>query len=507
MSERRSRACDALAEQRSALVDGALDDADRERVLAHLVDCPSCRAEVAELRRIRLMLTTDGAPESAPPSLDLADRLMAIAGSDARQPLAAAPFRQSGTSTLRRRRHGVAKVGATVGALGAGAILVAAVGLSAAPPVAATIADPTTSAQAEFGAAVAQLPLADSVGSVAMASGQSLAVVLSFSAPSAIGPLASVGVVRELDEAASVAELQRSAEAAGELSYRGAQSYQVLTDGVVVGSRYLVQTRSGVDRELAVLDASGRQVLSTVTADPAARAVDSDELTLLAQNYVLIGTHGVRVAGRSATVVSAISPSGFTAARWWVDDATGLLLWHETYDSAGRTTLSAGFTEVTIGDADAASQAPARSGVPLTTTSMTVSGTGGLVADGWTCPDSIAGLSLIRVRTDSATVPTVIHLGYTDGVSSVSVFEQHGSLGHTPAGTHWDADLQAYVRGGAAKVASWQSGSTVFTVVTDGSPEQLTAAVAALPHDPAPPRTTIGRVRAGWSRILDSVTG
>jgi hypothetical protein len=92
-------------------------------------------------------------------------------------------------------------------------------------------------------------------------------------------------------------------------------------------------------------------------------------------------------------------------------------------------------------------------------------------------------------------------------VSSASVFEQHGSLAHTPAGTHWDAGLQAYVRGGAAKVASWQSGSTVFTVVTDGSPEQLAAAVAALPHDPAPPRTTIGRVRAGWSRILDSVTG
>jgi negative regulator of sigma E activity len=281
----------------------------------------------------------------------------------------------------------------------------------------------------------------------------------------------------------------------------------VLTDGGVVGSRYLVQTQGGVDRELAVLDVTGRQVLSTVTADPASRAVDSDELGLLARNYVLLGSHGVRVAGRSATVVSAISPSGFTAARWWVDDATGLLLWHETYDSTGRTTLSAGFTEVTIGDSDAATQSPARAGTGLTTTSLTVSGAGSLVADGWTCPDALAGLSLIRVRTDSATTPTVIHLGYTDGVSSVSVFEQRGSLGHTPAGTHWDTGLRAYVRGGAAKVASWQSGADVFTVVTDGSPELLAATVGALPHDPAPPRTTIERVRAGWSRILDSVSG
>jgi len=83
-----------LAEQRSAFVDGALSDADRERVLAHLVDCAACRAEVTELRRLRRMLNA-GSPSVASPSDDLADRLVAIAGTDAREPLLAAPFRRT----------------------------------------------------------------------------------------------------------------------------------------------------------------------------------------------------------------------------------------------------------------------------------------------------------------------------------------------------------------------------------------------------------------------------
>ena len=256
-----------------------------------------------------------------------------------------------------------------------------------------------------------------------------------------------------------------------------------------------------------MLDAAGQQVLSTISADTTSRAVDSDELTLLADNYLLLGSRGVQVAGRSATVVAAIGPSGLTAARWWIDDDSGLMLWHESYDTSGRTTLSAGFTSVSVGTADSVVQRSKRSTVPMTTTSLTLASTTDLEARGWLCPDELGGLSLVRVRTDSAGSPTVVHLGYSDGLTSVSVFEQHGTLDHAPSGTHWDDELHAYVRGGAAQVASWQSGTTVFTVVTDGSRDQLAAAVGALPHDPTPPRTTIDRVRAGWSRILLSVTG
>src|SRR5690349_6348518 len=120
-SERRARACDALAEQRSALVDGALGDADRERVLNHLVGCPGCRAEVAELRRLRRLLNLEASPVTPPPSYDLADRLVAIAGRDAREPLLATPFRHTEHGAYRRRRRRAARLTAGAGALGAGA--------------------------------------------------------------------------------------------------------------------------------------------------------------------------------------------------------------------------------------------------------------------------------------------------------------------------------------------------------------------------------------------------
>ncbi len=48
--------CARVSELRSAYLDGALGDEDRERVLAHLVDCDSCRAEIDELRTVRLLL-------------------------------------------------------------------------------------------------------------------------------------------------------------------------------------------------------------------------------------------------------------------------------------------------------------------------------------------------------------------------------------------------------------------------------------------------------------------
>jgi anti-sigma factor RsiW len=504
-SGRRDRACEALSEQRSALVDGALNDADRERVLTHLVGCAACRAEVAELRRLRRLLSSGATPDASP-SDELADRLVAIAGSDAREPLLAAPFRQTAAGSLRRGRRLAARTVATAGTLGAGAVLVVAVGLAAAPPMAATIADPTVGAQAEFSALSAQLPLADSAGSVVMGSGQVLAASLSTSGAQSMGPSATLIGTQELDSDAALAVLRRAATSAAQISYRGSQVFQVLSDGQLLSAQLTVETRLGNGREVAVYDASGR-MLSSIAAGTPSRVVDSDELSLLADNYLLGASRGAEVAGRSATVVSAYRPSGQTAARWWVDDDSGLLLWHATYDTSGRTTISAGFTSVQVGQPDTVGHASVGATVPLTNTSLTLASTGSLVTRGWLCPDDLAGLSLVRLRTDSADDPTVVHLAYSDGVSSVSVFEQHGTLAHAPSGAGWDADLKAYVRGGAAKVATWQSGTTVYTVVTDGSPDLLDSTIAALPHEVTPPRTTIDRVRAGWSRILESVTG
>ena len=89
----RRRPCADLAESRSAYVDGALDDAGRERLLAHLVECPECRQDIAELRAVRDLLGR-ARNEPAPAADDLSARLVSIAGMAATEPLWTRPFRQ-----------------------------------------------------------------------------------------------------------------------------------------------------------------------------------------------------------------------------------------------------------------------------------------------------------------------------------------------------------------------------------------------------------------------------
>jgi hypothetical protein len=100
-----------------------------------------------------------------------------------------------------------------------------------------------------------------------------------------------------------------------------------------------------------------------------------------------------------------------------------------------------------------------------------------------------------------------VNLVYSDGLTTVSIFEQRGRLASTPKGSQWDATLGAHVRRGASGVATWQSGDVVYTVVTDGTAAVLTDAVASLPHERGATPTTLGRIKAGWARILADVKG
>jgi hypothetical protein len=116
-------------------------------------------------------------------------------------------------------------------------------------------------------------------------------------------------------------------------------------------------------------------------------------------------------------------------------------------------------------------------------------------------------MSLVRLRSDRAGNPDTVNLVYSDGLTTVSVFEQRGRLSSVPKNSQWDASLGAHVRRGASGVATWQSGDVVYTVVTDGSAAVLTDSVASLPHDDDATPTTLGRIRAGWARILADLKG
>jgi anti-sigma factor RsiW len=481
--------CAQLAELRSALVDGALGDGDRERVLGHLVGCAGCRREVAELRELRRLLGSEPGSVASP---GLSSRLVAIAGAS---PAESRRKRSVHTIGRRRGRRVVLATATAVATVGS------AVGLGylvAPTPVVAAVADPATQARAEYAAALSQLPLADDAVAAVLATSADLTVA---STTVAAPPSAANGRAMSSAEAAEV--LSRAIQADDELSYRGVQTVIAVGAGSAIEATVQLEVRAGEGSEVQVFNRAGRSVRAGFTPDVASsRLVDSELLALLNQRHRLSGWTGERIAGRPASVVEASRYGSAPAARWWFDVATGLLLRLETYDATGAVTLATAFRSLDIGPRASPLPPSAQLVVPATTASLTTSHAGVLTAQGWPSPTNLAGLSLVRLRRGDAGAPKMVHLVYSDGVRTLSVFEQRGSLPKTLPGWRRDPELGAYVRPGTPSFATWQSGEMAFTVVTSGPVALLEAAVAALPPEGTQPPTTMERVRAGWARIL-----
>ena len=494
--------CRSLAQARSALVDGALDLDQQERLHAHLVGCAACHADVLELRRLRAALRRP-LPAEAPQ--ELAGRLVSIAGVESARPLWSRPFRRTPqgrlTSPRRAARLRRTAVAVTLGATVAGASVV---GYVVAPGESlAAVGDPVTGARTELGAVLGQLPLTGAgVGAVVAAAGD-------LPAPAAAsGPAVAARGTRPLDPAQAHDVLARTAGVAA-VGYRGTQSFWAAGSSRAYSASVLVQSDADRGTRAQVLDRDGRPVSSAATAVvPAGGGLEDSTLALLSARYRLQGEAGARVAGRDATVVEAVGDDGL-AARWWVDDASGILLGQQSFDEQGRTRLQVGFTSLVVSPASSVmTPLPASSSVPTATSALlTLTSAPALDQQGWVCHASLAGLSLVRLRSDDGSAPGVVHLVYSDGLATVGVFEQRGRLGTAPAGSRWDDELDANVVDGVSTVASWESGGRVFTVVTDGPGSLLAAAVASLPHETAAPPTTMRRIRAGWAKLLADMKG
>ncbi|HSU34485.1 MAG TPA: zf-HC2 domain-containing protein [Propionibacteriaceae bacterium] len=501
--------CAELAELRSAYVDGALDEGDRERLLGHLVGCAECRHDVAVLREIRELLTQSRS-DAAPTAPDLSLRLLSIAGEAAQQPLWARPFRRtkpvgpiSGLPSRRRTRR--VRAAAFAMAVGTAVAAVGVVGYTAAPSGRLeVIRDPAGRAQAAFSSSLGQFPLSgDTLGAVMLADAAALT-----SSPAARGPGPSLALGQALTPDAARRAMQRAAETGDSLSYSGVKSFYGSRGGRTMAAVIQIEARTGQGSEIKVRSRTGQQLLGGFSpASIAAPVVDDELVTLLERNYDLSGIDTAFVAGRRAAVVAA-SRQGRVAARWWLDDATGLVLWQETYDERGEVELSFGFTSIAVSpSAELLDHLSPRLATASTTTSWTTSHATGLSAAGWSCRPQLAGLSLVRLHSDRAQAPRVLHLVYSDGLNTVGVYEQRGRLDGVPDGLHWEDGLQAYVHHGASGTATWQAGDVVFTVVTDGPADVLRAAVAALPHDDHGQPTTMDRVKEGWVKILADVRG
>jgi sigma-E factor negative regulatory protein RseB len=304
-----------------------------------------------------------------------------------------------------------------------------------------------------------------------------------------------------------IAMLERAAAAARRLSYSGTQMVSFWTDngstsaliGIThVGGEGLLLRVAPTPQNPggAVYDDEGGEVPEVV-------GFAKGTLDLLASHYDVAVEGGGEVAGRTAYVVTVRRPGSSPSARFWIDRATSLTLRREVLDGEGRTVRESAFIEVSIGQAnvsevvvDQAASMPPAPGAPTDV--------GALRDAGWHVPDRLGSdLALFDARVSGSGRDEVLHLSYSDGVTTASVFEQRGLL-DTAAVQGWPRETiggeTVYVQGSFPRRVVWSGGETVFTVVADCPRAALDDLVATLPHG-EPGRGIGDRLESGLGRV------
>ena len=165
---------------------------------------------------------------------------------------------------------------------------------------------------------------------------------------------------------------------------------------------------------------------------------------LLESHYVVAYAGTGSADNRTAQVVEAWRADGSIAARFWLDDATKLPLEREVFDTAAHVIGQDVFIDVSFATPGgpprqaAAASASARVSAapqgpwtdPLSRRQLLA-----LRSRGWLVPAELpGGLSLFTGAETQADTGAVLDLGYSDGLSMVSVFEQRGKLPASAAG-------------------------------------------------------------------------
>ena len=329
------------------------------------------------------------------------------------------------------------------------------------------------------------------------------------------------GLLGGPDAPAAVAALRRASAAGRSTSYDGREFVTVwnpgstLTEWVDVtnipGQGTAVRTRdrraeSGAEQPAAFVapgpdDAAQSATLTGPAAGRLSALIDAYSLRV-------VGQARARTAGRPATVVDARRANGSNAARFWIDNASGLLLRRELYAPDGSIARASGFTHVRIGTDSSGPPLPP----VLATRAAELVGPASyddLSRRGWDCcaPYLAGGFVLYDVsRTDSG---SALRLSYSDGLTTVSVFEQRGRLDES-ADSGLDGFTTKQVRGtevhlryGLSSYAIWARNGLVYTVVCD-TPHSLDAVVTAFPHDRSGPDGTglVQRLDRGMGRMV-----
>jgi sigma-E factor negative regulatory protein RseB len=306
------------------------------------------------------------------------------------------------------------------------------------------------------------------------------------------------GTDAELAESGALALLERAAVAGRRLTYAGTQYVATWREG---GSdSALVELQHDPASGSVVTGADGPSQAAVATA-----VLDPRMLARLASSYSLSVRGPGRCTGREASVVEARRPDGHVAGRFWVDRSNGMLLRREVFDASGRRVRSSAFVDLDVrsGSTSASYVAvTARTGFERPAQEAVER----LRGDGWLVPERLpGGFRLFETRRSGE----VLHLAYTDGLSTLSLFAQDGELGSRRMDGFTVEQVggrPVRVRRAAPERVVWAGGGRVWTLVSDAPEDVVLEAVAALPRDDEPDdgvRTRLGRGLARLGGMLN----
>lgn len=227
-------------------------------------------------------------------------------------------------------------------------------------------------------------------------------------------------------------------------------------------------------------------------------------VALLAQHYAAVYRGTGSAVGRPALIVDLHRADGSVAARFWLDKRTMVPLRREVYDTSAQLISEDSFVQVQFGGLAPRPATPATAAAPAAGSSWSAAAPPAqLLAEfnrqGWQLPASLpGGLPLYAAEQSKTGAGQVLDLGYSDGLSVVSLFVQRGTLAQKPAG--WQ---QVSLLGHPVYVAGhtliWAVSGFVYTMLADAPPRIVTQVVASLSPDTAPGFLT--RIERGLARL------
>jgi sigma-E factor negative regulatory protein RseB len=236
--------------------------------------------------------------------------------------------------------------------------------------------------------------------------------------------------------------------------------------------------------------------------------VTTQLVRLLEAHYVVVYAGPGSADNRTAQIVEAWRENGSLAARFWLDDATKLPLERDVFDPAARVISKDVFINVRFTKQPPAAEPAAGPSDPQGpwTEPLPVRQLLVLRKSGWLIPPGLpGGLSLFTGAQTRTGTGTVLDLGYSDGLSVVSVFEQRGNLAAKLAG--WQKVTVAghviYAAEPDQRSLTWSSRGMVYTVMADAPAQTVDSVIRALPHD-APPGFW-KRMSRGFARLASWV--